>query len=345
MQRRTIIIWSATLLAAVVAALLVTALAVKEIEEPWNIAVVSQLLWLLRLTFIVALTHAIVLGLPLFLFLSSKSRIGIIACALGGFAVGASGLAVFELFGMLGGGSYNAWTGGRATVVNGVPTLLGWLEYAQGVGFFGLIGLAGGLTFWLTMRLSHQIPTSPKAAEAPAGISPTISRAIAATAISSTCAVLLLPSIIRDNSCHNLFRDGPQSFHLLQIYADVALTRDDWPALTQIFTNFAVAHSLSLRSDQKIRREEILWRSLDLCNEAGVSINILDNLWLDRSLNAPARIKGVKLTVEEFKAGSDWNLLAHELVDEINATWPGKIGYRGRGGETLSETEAFKGHQ
>jgi hypothetical protein len=125
----------------------------------------------------------------------------------------------------------------------------------------------------------------------------------------------------------------------------VALTHDDWPALTQIFTNFAVAHSLSLRSDQKIRREEILWRSLDLCNETGVSINILDNLWLDRSLNAPARIKGVKLTVEEFKAGSGWNLLAHELVDKINATWPGKIGYRGRGGETLSETEAFKGHQ
>ena len=59
----------------------------------------------------------------------------------------------------------------------------------------------------------------------------------------------------------------------------------------------------------------------------------------------PARIKGVKLTVEEFKAGSDWNLLAHELVDKINATWPGKISYRGRGGETLSETEAFKGHQ
>jgi hypothetical protein len=162
MQRRTIILWSATLLAAVVVALLVTALTVKEIEEPWNIAVVSQLLWLLRLTFIVALAHAIILGLPLFLFLSSKSRIGIIACSLGGFAVCASGLAVLGLFGMLGGGSYNAWTGGRATVVNGIPTLLGWLEYVQSVGFVGLVGLAGGLTFWLTMRSVRPNPSRLK---------------------------------------------------------------------------------------------------------------------------------------------------------------------------------------
>jgi hypothetical protein len=344
MQRRTIILWSATLLAAVVVALLVTALTAKEIEEPWNIVVVSQLLWLLRLTFIVALAHAVVLGLPLFLFLRSKSRIGIIACALGGFAVGALGPSVLELLGMLGGGSYNAWIGGRATVVNGVPTLAGWAEFALNVGITGLIGLAGGLAFWLTMRLSGQIPAGPKAAEAPTGISSAISRTIAATAISSTCAVLLLPRIIKDNSCHNLFRDGRQSSHL-QIYADVALTHEDWPVLTQTFTDFAAAHSLSLRGDQEIRRGEILWRSLDLCNEAGVSINILDNLWLDRSHNAPARIKGIKLRVEEFKAGSDWNLLTHGLVDKINATWPEKIVFRGRGGETMSETEAFKGHQ
>jgi hypothetical protein len=343
MQRRTIILWSATLLAAVAVALLVTALTAREIEEPWNIVVVSQLLWLLRLTFIIALAHAIVLGLPLFLFLSSKSRIGIIACSLGGFAVGASGLAVLGLFGMLGGGSYNAWTGGRATVVNGIPTLLGWLEYVQSVGFVGLVGLAGGLTFWLTMRLSCQILPGPRAAETPPEPSRAVSRTIAATAISSICAVLLLPNIVVDNSCHNLFRDGRSSIGP-QIYADLSLTAEDWPVLTQIFTDFAVAHSLSLRRDQQIRRGQLMWHALDLCNEAGVSINILDNLWLDRS-HAPARVKGIKLRVDEFKAGSDWNLLAHELVDKINATWPGKIAYRGPGGETLSETEAFKGHQ
>jgi hypothetical protein len=124
MQRRTIILWSATLLAAVVVALLFIGLAAKDIEESWNIVVVSELFVLLRLTFLVALAHAIVLGLPLFLFLRAKSRVGIVACAFGGFVVGAAGPAVLGLLGLFG-GSYNAWSGGRATVVNGVPTLLG----------------------------------------------------------------------------------------------------------------------------------------------------------------------------------------------------------------------------
>jgi hypothetical protein len=344
MQRRTIILWSATLLAAAVAALLFLGLAAKEIEEPLNIVVVSELFGLLRLTFLVALVHAVVLGLPLFLLLRSKSCVGFVACALGGFVVGAVGPAVLGLLGLFGGGSYNAWSGGRATVVNGVPTLLGWAEYAQSVGFIGLIGLAGGLTFWLVMRLSGQIPPGPRVTETPPELSRAVSWTVATTAISSTCAVLLLPNIVVDNSCHNLFRDGRSSIGP-QIYANLNLTAEDWPALTQIFTDFAAAHSLSLRRDQKIRRGQLMWRTLDLCNEAGVKIEITDMTWLDGMPRLPAGIKGAKLNILEFKADSDWKPLAHELVDKISTTWPGKIAYRGRGGETVSETEAFKGRQ
>ena len=342
MQTRTIMLWSATLLAAVVVALLLLGMAAKEIEEPWNIVVVSELFPLLRLAFLVALANAVILGLPLFLFLRSKSRVGIVACTLGGFVVGAVGPAVLGLLGMLGGGSYNAWSGGRATVVNGVPTLLGWAEYAQSVGFFGLIGLAGGLTFWLTMRLSGQIPPEPRAADAPAGTSRAVSWTIAATAISSTCAVLLLPSVIKDNSCHNLFRDGRLSIGP-QIYADLKLTPEDWPVLSQISTDFAAAHSLSLRRDQKIRRGQLMWRTLDLCNEAGVKIQITDMTWLEGMPRLPANIKGVKLNIFEFKADSGWNPLAHELVDKISAKWPEKIVFRGRSGKPVSEAEAFQG--
>ena len=344
MQTRAIMLWSATLLAAAVVALLFLGLAAKEIGEPWNIAVVSELFGLLRLTFLVALAHAVVLGLPLFLFFRSKSCVGIVACALGGFVVGAVGPAVLGLLGLFGGASYNAWSGGRATVVNGVPTLLGWAEYAQSVGFIGLIGLAGGLTFWLIMRLSGQIPPEPRAADAPAGTSRTVSWTIAATAISSTCAVLLLPSIVVDNTCHNLFRDGRSSI-APQIHANLELTPETWPILTQIFTDFAVAHSLSLRSDQEIRRGQLLWRTLDLCNEAGVKIEITDTPWMDGMPKLPANIKGVKLNIFEFKADSGWNPLAHELVDKISAKWPEKVVFRGRGGKPVSETEAFQGRQ
>jgi hypothetical protein len=344
MRMRTIILWSAMLLAAVVVAVLFTGLMTKDIEKPWNIVVVSQFLGLLRLTFLVALAHAVVFGLPLFLFLRSKSCVGIIACALGGFVVGAVGPAMLGLLSMFGNASYNAWSGGRATIVNGVPTLAGWMEYAQSVGFVGIIGLGGGLTFWLTMRLSGQIPPKPRVAETPGRVSRAVLRTVAATAIVSTCAVLLLPSIVQDRSCHNLFRDGRWSI-VPQIYADLDLTADDWAALAQISTDFAVAHSLSLRSDQQIRGGQLLWRSLDLCNEAGVNIQIKDQPWLDRMDHAPAMIKGTKLSVYEFKTGSIWNPLAHEFVDKINARWPEKLVFRDRDGKPMSEIEAFGGRQ
>jgi len=344
MHTRTIILWSATLLAAVVVALLFTGLAAKEIEESWNIAVVSQLFQSLRLTFLVALAHAIVFGLPLFLFLRSKSCVGIIACALGGFIVGAAGPAALGLLSMFGNSSYNAWSGGSATIVSGVPTLAGWLQYAQTVGFMGLIGLCGGLTFWLTMRLSGQIPPEPKVAERPTRVSRTVSWIIVATAISSTSAVLLLPSIAHDTSCHNPFRDGRTSIEP-KIYADLNLIPEDWAALTQIFTDFAATHSLSLRSDQQIRRGQLLWRSLDLCNEAGTHIEVMDQPWLDRVNSVPIRIKGMKLSVDEFRVGSGWNPLARELVDTIDVRWPEKFVFHGRDGKPMSEIEAFGGRQ
>lgn len=341
---RTIVLWSATLLAAVAVALVVTGLVTKEIEEPWNIVVASELLGLLRLTFLVALAHAVIIGLPLFLFLRSKSWTGIIACALSSLIIGAAGPAVLGLSSLFGNSSYNAWSGGKATVVNGVPTLLGWLEYAQSVGFMGLIGLSGGLTFWLTMRLSGQNPAPPEVAGTPARSSPGISRIIAATAISSTCAVLLLPRVVQDKTCHNVFRDGRSSIGP-QIYADLKLSAEDWPALAQTFTEFAAANSLSFRSDQKIARGQVMWRSLDLCNEAGTHIEIVDQPWMDRMGHAPAVIKGIKLSVEEFRTGSDWNLLARELIIKINARWPEKIVFHGPNGSRISETEALVGRQ
>lgn len=344
MQSRTIALWSATLLAAAGATLAAVVPTVARIEEPWNIAVVSELLVWLRLTFIVALLHAVILGLPLFLALRARFSVGIVACALGGFGVGAIGIAILGLLGMFGNGSYNASTGGVPTIVNGGPTLAGLLEYALSVGMMGLVGLAGGLTFWLAMRLSGQPPSRSNAEGTPLGKFPTMSRIVAGAAIISTCAALILPSVVKDTSCHNIFRDGRTSL-VPQISADVNLTGDDWPGLAQIFTDFARDHSLSLRNDQQIRRGQLMWRNLDLCNENGVSIKILDRPWLDRMPSAPAIAKGIKLSIFELKAGSGWNPLAHDLLDKFDARWSEKITFRGPNGKAISEADALKGRQ
>jgi hypothetical protein len=367
MQSRTIALWSAALLAATGATLAVVIPVAATIEEPWNIAVVSQLLVLLRLTFIVALLHAVMLGLPLFLVLRARFSVGVVACALGGFGIGAIGIALLGLFGMFGNGSYNASTGGVPTIVNGVPTLAGLLEYAVGVGEMGLIGLVGGLIFWLAMRLSGQLTSQPSAEEPYSEKLPGIPRIVAASAIISTCAALILPSVVTDNSCHNPFRDGRTSL-LPQIYVDVNLTAEDWPALAQIFTDFGAAHALSIRGDQEIRNGQLMWRSLDLCNEDGISIKIEDRLWLDhmpppppdrfkdvsdsvkkdlsdRIKHANDRLKGIKLEVYELRPGSGWSSLTHDLLEKIETRWPQKIAFEGGDGKAISEAEALKGRQ
>ena len=73
---------ASALLAALVATLLFTIPTLAQIEEPWNIVVVSEALTFARLTFIVALAHALILGLPLFFFLHSIYRLGIASCVL-----------------------------------------------------------------------------------------------------------------------------------------------------------------------------------------------------------------------------------------------------------------------
>jgi hypothetical protein len=329
---------AAALLSAVVVTLLFTVLTLTEIEEPWNIVVVSQVLSLARITLVVVLAHALLLGLPLFLFLRSLSRVGIISCALGGFLVGTAPLAVLDLISMF--GVQNASTDGKATVINGVPTLAGWIEYAQAVGFAGAFGLAGGLTFWLALRLSRQRIEAPNAMEAHPGKRRTGPWRIA-IALLLTCALFGLPSVVRDSSCHNLFRDGRASIGP-QVAGEIKLMADDWPMLTRLFVDFGEKQSLSFRSDEEIRRGTIMWRDLNLCSEAGVNIDAIDRPWLTQ-INSPLAYRGIQFSVYELKAGSDWNRLARDLLDKIEMTWPHKMTFRGPDGKEISVQEALKG--
>jgi hypothetical protein len=43
---------------------------------------------------------------------------------------------------------------GVATIVDGVPTLAGWLSYLKLLGIAGSLGAIGGFVFWLTLRCS-----------------------------------------------------------------------------------------------------------------------------------------------------------------------------------------------
>jgi hypothetical protein len=328
-------------LAAAIATVLLTIPTLAQIEEPWNIVVVSQVLALARTTFIVTVAHALVLGLPLFLFLLSIRHVGVVTCALGGFLVGAVPFGVLALTSMI--GLQSASTDGKATVINGVPTLAGWIEYAQGVGFVGLFGIAGGLAFWIALRFSGHMAVTPNRPDTQSSKIHAGSWSIGSAAVVLTCAILVMPNVVRDNSCHNLFRDDRTSIGP-QIHADMNLSAEDWSTLKQIFVNFGAANSLSFRGDEKIRHGNIVWRDLNLCSEAGINIDAVDQPWLAR-INSPLADRGIKFSVYELKPTSDWKPLAHDLLNRIEIAWPQKTTFRGANGKILSVEEALKGRQ
>jgi hypothetical protein len=334
---------ASALLAAVTVTLVVSILNLAEIEEPWNIVVVSEVLQLTRLTLVVALAHALVLGLPLFLILRSmRKQVGAVACALGGFLVGAVPIGLSVLSTAIGmRGPQSESIGGKATVINGVTTLAGWIEYAQGVGFWGSLGTAGGLSFWGAMRISGQIGGTPNLSRAQTSRSLASTWSIVFPAVLLTCAIFLLPSWVKDNSCHNLFRDRQIGINP-EIYASIKLSPEDWPTLRQIFVDFGSSHSLSFRSDEQIQGGNILWRDLNLCNEAGINIDALDQPWAAQT-NSPHADHEIDLSVFDLKAGSEWKPLARDLLNRIDMTWPQKTTLLGPDGKAMSIEEAVRG--
>jgi hypothetical protein len=335
------VLLASALLAAVIATLLFIIPTLVQIEVPWNIVVVSQVLTLTRTTFIVAAAHALVLGLPLFLLVHSMKRVGVATCALGGFLIGAVPSGVFILISMI--GLHSASSGGKPTVINGVPTLAGWIEYAYAVGSAGWFGLTGGLTFWGAMRLSGQIAGKRNEPEAQSSELRASSWSVVSVAALLTCATLILPSAVMDNSCHNLLRDGRTSIGP-QFSADLKLPAEDWPTLRQIFVDFAAAHSLCLRSDEHVQDRNIMWRDLNLCNEAGINIDALDQPWLTQ-INSSLADRGINFRVFALKPSSDWKPLARDLLNRIDMAWPQKTTFRGPDGKVLSAEEALKGRQ
>ncbi|PDT89059.1 hypothetical protein CO669_15890 [Bradyrhizobium sp. Y36] len=309
----------ATLLAAFGATMALVIPLCVQIEEPINIIVVKQVLTLTMTTFMVATTHAMLFGVPLYLFVRRRRpRVGIAACALTGFLIAAAPFSVLALIG-----------GGAPAMVNrfnGAPPSFSWIEYVSAVALLGSSGLVGGLTFWAAMRSS---------------LSGWRSWSVVSAAALLTGGVFVLPIVVRDTSCHNVFRDGRTSVRP-QVYANLKVPAEDWKRLEQTFAAFGQAQALSIRRDVHTRDGRIMWRSMDLCNDAGVSISVGDEPWL-AGVHSPRADEGMTFSIYSLKPDSGWRLLARHLLDEIEKMWPEKTTFRGPSGQILSFEDAMKG--
>jgi len=104
--------------------------------------------WLI--SFFVALAHAIILGLPTYLFLRRLHLTNWWVSPIFGFIIGSVPSAIFTWPLTHSPVGYTAWDGKAMVdyVVNGVPTKAGWIQYFQSVCGVGLLGMLSGLAAW-----------------------------------------------------------------------------------------------------------------------------------------------------------------------------------------------------
>jgi len=113
-----------------------------------------------------AVTHAVLLGTPLFFALHRLNWLRAWSCPLAGLVLASLPKAIqsWPLRLAQPHVSVSMRLGDKMvqTVVNGVVTPAGWLEYARVIGIYAVLGAIGGLVFWLIWRrLRHRLEKLP----------------------------------------------------------------------------------------------------------------------------------------------------------------------------------------
>lgn len=111
----------------------------------------------------ISVAHVGILGLPAFLLLKKHWSLNLYRMMAVGFFLGClpSGLVMWPYDYSQFKSSFSYWNG-HAMVhakINGVPTLIGWIDYLQNIGIMGLFGVLSAAVFWLTY-LSLSSPSS-----------------------------------------------------------------------------------------------------------------------------------------------------------------------------------------
>jgi hypothetical protein len=217
--------------------------------------------------------------------------------------------------------------------------LAGWVGYFKLLAEFGALGATGGVMFWLTLKFSGLLRASDVGSTRPLLNQSRIGILLAGVAITASVAVAALPSITRDRSCHNIFRDGRTSVSpKVRIDLDIAI--DDWPRLARILEDFGGAHGMSFRNASE-DRPGVKILGLSACSEQGLVITAFELLWASRNYAPPAAGMGVPIGVFDLNDGIGWQPLAQELVGALDSAWQGKVRFRDGSGRFVPGSTAL----
>lgn len=268
------------------------------------------------ITFWVALAHAVILGLPTYLFLRVRGSPSWWTAPIGGFAIGCLPIGLLALVPA----ADQASTGDVPTIVNGFRTAAGWLEYLTLVSGAGALGAVAGLGFGLCVQGTLPKPGATMPPSRIAKIGEGVSIGVACTFL---VAAITLPSILEDRSCHNPMR-GRSSLGS-ELSASLSITSIEWPEFVAIVQDFAHRHGWSYRGDVR-SSPDFEWLQISVCAKEGTEFSAI----------YAKGLPGIMISVSQPQGGSSWKLPYADLYRVLHAKWPTQIKFSGDQGRPIA---------
>lgn len=283
---------------------------------------------LAAMVFVAILALEAIVALPLYFALRAAGWVNQVTVALSGFAVGALPIAFFMW-------PLRTWYKGSSssrngvdTMIDGVPTPAGWLDFVWVSALFGVFGMIGAAIFWSTvtaLQKQEQEAGSPKP-------TPPVARrrwkriAVIGAVPALVVALFALPYATKDRSCHNHFRDyspfgldAPTITPRANIY--VRAGPDDWKALAAVVQAYARDNRLEFLD---LSQDEGGYRSfyVSACDDSGIAVSALDSRFPGMAHLDTQRTE-LSVAVYELRPNPAWPRYTASLVQALEKRWPG----------------------
>lgn len=263
--------------------------------------------------FYIALAHACLIGLPLYLILRATRPLGWQTAVIGGFVIGALPVGLLTL-----GSVDQASIGGVATVIDGTRTAAGWMQYLTFVAGAGMLGVFGALAFGLTVQST--LPTRRDGAT-----DESVRRAVwrwrdgvpVLIAGAFIFVLIKLPGSLEDKSCHNPLRGGGTSIAPVA-NARLSIARSDWEAFHALTKDFARRQGWSYRGDIR-SSPQFDMLSTSICEARGTQIMAIAT----RGGGAPDQ--NIAISLYQPQGGLSWRSPFKAYYGMLTKRWPGRI--------------------